>query len=165
MKSIALDTLRLQRLGDRQHPRDVGQAGVKHRVEACRLRKAGKLRQSKADYGQRRRNVQRRERDRGFQFGEHRRNDEAMPPKLRSAMHDPVPDGGRRRKGAIVEQPGDADHHRRLVSDSLAGANQNPSAPVPRVELTDLVAYRLCLAGYKRFETFGADTVKAELER
>ena len=59
MKSVTLDALRLQRLGDRKNPRDIGQVGVKLRVEACRLRKAGELSLREADDGQGRWNVER----------------------------------------------------------------------------------------------------------
>jgi hypothetical protein len=49
VKSVALNSLRLQFLGNREHPRDGRQFGVKCGVETRRLRKSRKMLLRKAD--------------------------------------------------------------------------------------------------------------------
>ena len=68
MKSVALDALRLQFLGDRKDARDLRQFGVKGGVETRRLRKPGKMLLREADDRQGRGHMQRREGGRGFEL-------------------------------------------------------------------------------------------------
>ena len=49
VKSVPLNSFRLQFLGDWKHPRDRRQSGVKGRVEARRLRKPGEMLLCEAD--------------------------------------------------------------------------------------------------------------------
>ena len=97
MKPVALDALRLQFLGDRKDARDLRQSGVKGGVETRHLRKAGKMLLREADDRQSRRSMQRREGGCRLKLPQDRIVDQAMLAQLRSAMHDAMPDGGRRR--------------------------------------------------------------------
>src|SRR5438477_8067629 len=96
MKAIALDSFQPQFAWYRQHTGDIRQTGMKRRVETRDLRKSGKMFLRKADRGQGGRRVQRRERDRRVELGQHRFVDPTMPPQFWSTMHDAVPDGVRR---------------------------------------------------------------------
>ena len=68
VKSVALNSLRLQFLGNRKHPRDRRQFGVKGGVETRRLRKPRKMLLREADDRQSRWNMQRREGGRRFEL-------------------------------------------------------------------------------------------------
>ena len=97
VKSVALDSVRPQFLGDRKNPGDRWQIGVKGGVETGDLRDTGKMLSCEADDRERRRHVQRRKCRRGFKLPQHLIIDATMLPKFGAAMHDAVPDGIRRR--------------------------------------------------------------------
>ena len=147
VKPVALDTLRSQFLGDRKHPRDIRQVGVKRGVETRHLRKAGKMLLRKADDRQRRRHMQRREGGGGLELPQDRVIDEAMLPKLRSAMHDAMPDGGRRRHFGVGKKSSDADDRFPLAGNGYCLGKQRISARILGVEFAIFVADRLGLAG------------------
>ena len=109
VKPVALDTLRLQFLGDRKDARDLRQFGMKGGVETSHLRQPGKMLLREADDRQRRRDMQRREGGCGLKLPQDRIIDEAMLPQLRSAMHDSMPDGGRRRLFGVGKKSSNAD--------------------------------------------------------
>ena len=61
VKSVTLNSFRLQFLGNWKHPRDLRQFGVKGGVETRGLRKPPKMLLREADHRQSRWNMQRRE--------------------------------------------------------------------------------------------------------
>ena len=61
--------------------------------------------------------MQRREGGSSLELPQHRVIDQAMLPKLRSAMHDAMPDGGRRRHFGVGKKSCDADDGLPLVGN------------------------------------------------
>src|ERR1700677_392914 len=109
MKPVALNSLRLQFLGNWKHPRDCRHFGVKGSVETRRLRKPRKLLLCEADDRQSRRNVQGRESSRRFELRQDRMVDEAMLPEFRTAMDNAMPDCVRHGHFGVDEKLSDAD--------------------------------------------------------
>ena len=75
-----------------------------------------------------------------------------MPPQLRSAMYDAVPDGCRRRGAAIVKKFSDADDRIPLAGDVTPLGGQCISVGVFSMEFGTLIADRLSLAGDEPFD-------------
>src|SRR5271168_1646077 len=109
VKPVALDTFKSQFPGDWKNTRDLRKAGVKRGVETRHLGKPGKMLLCEADGRQSRWNMQRREGAGGLELLQDRIIDETVLPKLRSAMHDSMPDSRRRRRSRRVEKSSDAD--------------------------------------------------------
>ena len=95
--------------------------------------------------------MQRREGGSSFKLPQDRIVDEAMLPELRSAMHDAMPDGGRRRHFGVGKKSSDADDRFPLAGNGCRLGEQRIVARILRVEFAFLVADRLGLAGEQHF--------------
>ena len=82
---------------------------MKARVETRDLRQARGNARGEADDRQRRWHVQRRKGDGRLEFSRTASSMQAMLPELRTAMHDAMPDGVRRRHLEVGKQSADAD--------------------------------------------------------
>jgi hypothetical protein len=152
VKPVALDAGRLQFLGDRQNPRDLGQLGVKRGVEAGGLRQLGEVLPCHVDHRQRRRDMQRSESSRGVELPEHGIVDQAMAAKPGSAMHEAMSDGGGGGHIGIGQESADADDRRSLAGNGYRLREQCRSARISYAEVAFLVADRLGLARKQHFE-------------
>ena len=91
MKTVALDTERLQFTRNWKHTGDVGHSSMKGGVGTCHLRESRKMFLRKADNRYRIRGVQRRKNGRFSQLLRYLFVNQAMLPELRAAVHDTVP--------------------------------------------------------------------------
>ena len=91
MKSVALETLVMQRIGDRIALRDWGICGVKGGVEAGALRQIGRAPGERPDGGDGMRVVQRRERGAGVDLRQNLWRDASRRGEAPAAMHHAVP--------------------------------------------------------------------------
>jgi hypothetical protein len=153
VKPIALDAFRLQFLGDWKDACNVRQASVKGGIETRRLGKPGKMLSCEADDRQSRWNVQRREGAGGLELPQDRIIDEAMLPELRSAMHDPMPYGGRRWNTGLGEKSPDADDRFPLAWNWYPLAQQRIFLGIPCVDFAFFLADRLGLAGEQHLDS------------
>ena len=165
VKTVAPDTLRSQFFGDRQHPRHLGQAGVKGGVETRRLRQPAKMLAGKANDRQRRWRMQRGKSRGRFELLQHRVVDQAVLQQLRPAMHDAMPDGTGRRHPAFSQKPPDADDRFALGRNGRRFGGQDFPPRIPRGKLAGCFAYRLGLAGKQLLGPHRAGAVEAEFER
>ena len=74
-----------------------------------------------------------------------------MPPELRSAMHDSMPDGGRCRHFGVGKKSSDADDRFPLAGNGYRLGEERIFTRILRVEFSLFVADRLSLAGKQRF--------------
>ena len=146
MKPIALDTVQLQFLGDRQDPCDLGQPGVKGGVETRHLRKPGKVFLCEADDRQRRRRMQRCKGGCRLELQKDRIINQAMLPELWPAMHDTMSDGGGQTYFRVGKKAADAGDRFPLTGNGHHFRQQRFSAGILCVELAFLLADRLGLA-------------------
>ena len=165
VKSVALDTLRLQFLGNWKHTRDIGQFGVKGGVETCRLRKSRKMLLRKADNRQSRWGMQRRKGGRRFELPQDQFVNQAMLPELRSAMHNTMPDRGWCRHFGVVEKPSDADDRFPLAGNGCCLGRATRFRASLRTEIAAFIADRLRFAGEQLSVREGPTRYKAEFER
>src|ERR1700733_6624688 len=109
VKSVALNSFRLQFPGNGKYPRDRRQSGVKGGVKTRYLRKPRKMLLCEADDRQSRWNMQRREGGRRFELRQDRIVNEAMLPEFWAAMDNSMSDCGWRRHFEVDEKPSDTD--------------------------------------------------------
>src|SRR5271155_3047515 len=91
--------------------------------------------------------------------------DQAMPPQLRSAMHDTVTDSDGSRGATIVEELSDTGNSVPLVGDGSRLGQLRMVAQILRVKLATLPPDRFCLAGQQQVSFRRTDTIETELER
>jgi hypothetical protein len=151
VKPVALDALRLQFPGNRKDTCDLRHFGVKGGIETSHLRKSRKMVLGEADDRQRRRNMQRRKGDGSLKLPQHRVINNAMLPKLRSAMHDSMPDRARCRHFGVGKKSSNADERFPLARNGDCLREQRFSARILRVDLAICVADRLGLAEKQHF--------------
>src|SRR5207245_9785510 len=121
------------------------QFGVKGGVEARHLRKPGKMRLCEADDSESRGRMQRREDGGSFEVAQDRIVNEAMLPQRRSAVHDAMPNGGRRRHLVVGTTCSDAGDRFPLAGNRYCLAQQRISARILGVEFAVYLADRLSL--------------------
>src|SRR5665213_2890713 len=151
MKSVALNPLQLQRLGDRKDSRDFRQIGMKRGVEARYLRGRRKMFSCEADDRKSRWNVQRRKGARRFKLPKDLIVNEAMAPELWSAMHDPMSHSDRSRHFDVGQKPCDADDRFPLARSGRGLREQHMIARIPNDEFAFLVVEGLGLSGEQNF--------------
>ena len=164
MKSVAMDAIRPQIMGDRQGARDIRHSGVKRSVEAGHLRQPWEVLLREADDRQCRRNVQRREDSCGFELPQHGVVDQAMAAKTRPAMHHAMPDRGQLGFFAVREKRPDSCERFPLGSEVRRFGNQRLVVRVFDPELALAATYRLRLARKEHLRDGRLNPVKPELE-
>ena len=91
--------------------------------------------------------------------------DQAMLPKLRSAVNDTVTDRDGGRGAAVIKEFPDAGNCFPLGGNGQDLDQPRITAHILRVELATRLADRFCLAGQQQLRFGRADTIQAELDR
>ena len=104
-------------------------------------------------------------RRRRFKLAENLIINKAMAPELWSTMHDPMPDGDRRRHLGVDQKPCDSDDRFPLAGNERGLGDQHLIARIPCDEFAFLVADRFGLSSEQDINACGSDVIQSEFER
>jgi hypothetical protein len=109
--------------------------------------------------------MQRRESGSSLKPSHDRIVNDTMPPELRPAVHNAMPDGGRRRHIGVGKKPSDAADGVLWTGDQHRLGTRRILARMPDPERSSLVAYGLSLARDQHLGSSRSDAIQSEFKR